>query len=134
MADEEVAVFVVFVDGFADTLDLRAALQGQLLLAGALLAGCGDDMGSSGSAATDALDAATAAPTTTTPSTTTPSTATPSTTGAPGTGAPQPGDTAQPASEVPEALQFAAPLVGGGSLDFSQYAGTTVALWFWAPT
>ena len=53
---------------------------------------------------------------------------------APGTGAPQPGDTAQPASEVPEALQFAAPLVGGGSLDFSQYAGTTVALWFWAPT
>ncbi|HRC48149.1 MAG TPA: hypothetical protein PLS72_12755 [Ilumatobacteraceae bacterium] len=110
-----------------------------LVVAGALLAGCGDDMGSSGSAATDALDAATAAPTTTTPSTTTPSTttpstATPSTTGAPGTGAPQPGDTAQPASEVPEALQFAAPLVGGGSLDFSQYAGTTVALWFWAPT
>ena len=105
-----------------------------LVVAGALLAGCGDDMGSSGSAATDALDAATAAPTTTTPSPTTPSTATPSTTGAPGTGAPQPGDTAQPASEVPEALQFAAPLVGGGSLDFSQYAGTTVALWFWAPT
>jgi hypothetical protein len=101
-----------------------------LVVAGALLAGCGDDMGSSGSAATDALDAATAAPT----STTTPSTGTPSTTGAPGTGAPQPGDTAQPASEVPEALQFAAPLVGGGSLDFSQYAGTTVALWFWAPT
>lgn len=100
-----------------------------LVVAGALLAGCGDDMGSSGSAATDALDAATAAPTTTTPSTTTPST-----TGAPGTGAPQPGDTAQPATEVPEALQFATPLVGGGSLDFSQYAGTTVALWFWAPT
>ena len=72
-----------------------------LVVAGALLAGCGDDMGSSG---------------------------------APGTGAPQPGDTAQPASEAPEALQFAAPLVGGGSLDFSQYAGTTVALWFWAPT
>ena len=35
---------------------------------------------------------------------------------------------------APEALQFTAPLVGGGSLDFTQYSGRTVALWFWAPT
>lgn len=35
---------------------------------------------------------------------------------------------------APDALQFTAPLVGGGSLDFTQYAGKTVALWFWAPT
>lgn len=33
-----------------------------------------------------------------------------------------------------EVLQFSAPLVGGGELDFRQFAGTTVALWFWAPT
>lgn len=38
------------------------------------------------------------------------------------------------AADVPEALQFEAPLVGGGTIDFREYAGTTVALWFWAPT
>ena len=36
--------------------------------------------------------------------------------------------------EVPEALQFAAPRVGGGTLDLHQYAGRTVVFWFWAPT
>jgi hypothetical protein len=35
---------------------------------------------------------------------------------------------------APEALRFVVPKVGGGSLDMSQYAGQTVALWFWAPT
>jgi hypothetical protein len=35
---------------------------------------------------------------------------------------------------VPASLAFSAPLVGGGSLDFSQYAGTPVLIWFWAPT
>ncbi len=55
------------------------------------------------------------------------------------------GTTAEVASEAPhpagtdtagvaEALQFSAPLVGGGELDFRQFTGTTVALWFWAPT
>ena len=39
-----------------------------------------------------------------------------------------------PDAAMPEALQFSAPLVGGGSIDFTQYAGRTVALWFWAPT
>ena len=39
-----------------------------------------------------------------------------------------------PNLEAPAALQFSAPLVGGGTIDFSQYAGQTVALWFWAPT
>lgn len=37
-------------------------------------------------------------------------------------------------TEAAGALQFSAPLVGGGELDFRQFAGTTVALWFWAPT
>jgi len=31
------------------------------------------------------------------------------------------------------ALQFEAPLVGGGSIDFRSLSGQTVALWFWAP-
>lgn len=36
--------------------------------------------------------------------------------------------------DAPEALQLDAPLVGGGTLDLTSFAGTTVALWFWAPT
>ena len=35
---------------------------------------------------------------------------------------------------VPAALQFSAPKVGGGTIDFAQYAGRPVVLWFWAPT
>lgn len=31
------------------------------------------------------------------------------------------------------ALQFEAPLVGGGRLDFRTLSGNAVALWFWAP-
>ena len=47
-----------------------------------------------------------------------------------------PVDTASPeqAAAAPEALQFSAPLVGGGELDLRSYAGRTVAFWFWAPT
>lgn len=47
-----------------------------------------------------------------------------------------PVDTASPeqAATAPEALQFSAPLVGGGELDLRSYAGRTVAFWFWAPT
>ncbi|MEN9644598.1 MAG: hypothetical protein RL238_1267 [Actinomycetota bacterium] len=63
--------------------------------------------------------------------------------GAPvGTDATQPSATAAPvstaspeqAATAPEALQFSAPLVGGGELDLRSYAGQTVAFWFWAPT
>jgi len=46
---------------------------------------------------------------------------------------PVPSTVAAPAG-APEALQLTAPLVGGGTIDLTQYAGTTVALWFWAPT
>jgi hypothetical protein len=43
---------------------------------------------------------------------------------------------AAPTSTVaaPSSLQFSADLVGGGKVDFRDYAGTTLALWFWAPT
>lgn len=35
---------------------------------------------------------------------------------------------------VPEALQFTAPLVGGGEFDGFDLAHRPVAFWFWAPT
>ena len=34
---------------------------------------------------------------------------------------------------VPAALQFSAPLVGGGEVEFGPSAGRPVLLWFWAP-
>ncbi len=37
-------------------------------------------------------------------------------------------------ADVPTALQFTAPAVGGGEIDASAYAGTPTAFWFWAPT
>ena len=39
-----------------------------------------------------------------------------------------------PVVEVPAALDFRAPLVGGGEFDGAKYAGRPVAFWFWAPT
>jgi hypothetical protein len=35
---------------------------------------------------------------------------------------------------VPEALQFTAPLVGGGTFDGAAVAGKPTVFWFWAPT
>lgn len=35
---------------------------------------------------------------------------------------------------VPDALQFTAELVGGGSFSGASAAGQPVVLWFWAPT
>ncbi len=43
-------------------------------------------------------------------------------------------DTPAANADAPEALQLRAPLVGGGTVDLTSFAGTTVALWFWAPT
>lgn len=39
-----------------------------------------------------------------------------------------------PVIDVPAALAFRAPLVGGGEFDGAAYAGRPVAFWFWAPT
>ncbi len=36
-------------------------------------------------------------------------------------------------AEIPEALKFAAPLVGGGDIELTTLAGRPVLLWFWAP-
>jgi hypothetical protein len=38
------------------------------------------------------------------------------------------------ATVVPEALQFTAPLVGGGTFDGAAAAGKPTVFWFWAPT
>ena len=35
---------------------------------------------------------------------------------------------------VPAALQFSAPLVGGGEIDAVSLAGKPTVFWFWAPT
>jgi hypothetical protein len=40
----------------------------------------------------------------------------------------------EPAVVVPEALQFTAPLVGGGTFDGAAAAGQPTVFWFWAPT
>ncbi|HWM18549.1 MAG TPA: hypothetical protein VNO51_02595 [Ilumatobacteraceae bacterium] len=42
-------------------------------------------------------------------------------------------DADAPVAEVPEALRFRAPLVGGGEIDMSTLADRPVVLWFWAP-
>lgn len=38
-----------------------------------------------------------------------------------------------PVDGVPTALQFSAPLVGGGEIELGEFAGRPVLLWFWAP-
>ena len=35
---------------------------------------------------------------------------------------------------VPQALNFRAPLVGGGEFDGADFAGRPIVFWFWAPT
>jgi hypothetical protein len=40
----------------------------------------------------------------------------------------------EPADVVPEALQFTAPLVGGGTFDGAAAVGKPTVFWFWAPT
>jgi hypothetical protein len=42
--------------------------------------------------------------------------------------------TASDVVAAPAALQFSAPLVGGGELDATSLAGKPTVFWFWAPT
>ena len=96
-------------------------------------------------ASSDADDAATTsalagdATVATTPSDTEPGSDTTSAPTEPATSEPATGtDTTAPAEPepvtVPEALQFTAPLVGGGEFDGAAVAGTPTLFWFWAPT
>jgi cytoskeletal protein RodZ len=77
----------------------------------------------------------TEAPNTDAPSTDAPieTTAPTSETAEPETGSDDPTST-DTAVVVPEALQFTAPLVGGGTFDGAAAAGKPTVFWFWAPT
>ena len=103
----------------------RAALSVVAPLALAALAACGSNTtaSTSGDAATTVVAAA---------SDTAGKAPTSSVGGDVGTTGPAGAGTAT--ADVPEALQFSAPLIGGGEIDLREYAGRTVALWFWAPT
>lgn len=67
-----------------------------------------------------------------TPATEAPATAAPATDAAPAGTAPA-GDSGTDAATVPAALDFTAPLVGGGEIEMGSLAGRPVLLWFWAP-
>ena len=43
------------------------------------------------------------------------------------------GATGESPADTPDILRFRAPALAGGVLHGSDYAGTDVALWFWAP-
>jgi ABC-type glycerol-3-phosphate transport system substrate-binding protein len=53
---------------------------------------------------------------------------------APATSTVSPATVGSSTGDVPAALQFTAPQVGGGEIDFTRSAGRPVVLWFWAPT
>ena len=46
---------------------------------------------------------------------------------------PAPSASSAPPADVPEALGFSAPLVGGGDIELAALAGRPVLLWFWSP-
>jgi hypothetical protein len=104
-----------------------------LLFAATACATGSDDTADSSPAATPAETTvgATAAPSTAAPDTE------PSTAPAEPTTAPSPTEAPTPTEApvvVPEALQFSAPLVGGGTFDGAAAAGKPTMFWFWAPT
>ena len=80
-------------------------------------------------AAVEATTGPTEAPTTEAPTTEDPTAETGDT--SPTATDPSPTD---PAVVVPEALQFTAPLVGGGTFDGAAAAGKPTVFWSWAPT
>lgn len=60
--------------------------------------------------------------------------AAPTTTSAePAPPADEPAGSGDAAGAIPEALQFSAPLIGGGEIEMGELAGRPVLLWFWAP-
>lgn len=105
-----------------------------LLLAATACASGSDD-------AADSLPAAASAESTVvgtgTPSTEAPTAAAEPTTAPAPTEVPAAADAPTPTEApvtVPEALQFTAPLVGGGTFDGAAAAGKPTVFWFWAPT
>lgn len=91
-----------------------------VFVAGIALAACGSDA-TDATVRTGSQPAATAAPA-------------PTTNAGASDSAPDSVPDASTAAAVPAALQFRAPLVGGGEFDGNAAAGRPVAFWFWAPT
>jgi hypothetical protein len=114
------------------TSRLRRGLAGAVVLAtmaAACTSGGGDDAGPEPTTAVTAPSTEDA-PEATTPAATEPAPEPDPTTGGDAT-SPAPTD---PPVAVPAALQFSAPLVGGGEFDGAETAGTPTVFWFWAPT
>ena len=107
-----------------------------LLTASACASESDDATSESLAAAVETTVADIESPDTESPDTETPGTETPGTdtTDEPATGGDDPAPTEAPAAVVPEALQFTAPLVGGGTFDGAAAAGKPTVFWFWAPT
>jgi hypothetical protein len=93
------------------------------------LASCGDD----GSGADEGADATAPTATEPVPPASEPAPPASDATVAPSAPAADTPTTSPPVA-VPAALQFSAPLVGGGTLDASTLAGRPTLFWFWAPT
>ncbi|HSL73211.1 MAG TPA: hypothetical protein VK853_02030 [Ilumatobacteraceae bacterium] len=105
-----------------------------LVALGLTAAACG---GSDGTDADTAAVVTSPASETTTGDTAATETPTDDTTQAPvDTAAPAPSDSQAPDEPVavPAALQFTAPLVGGGEFDGATVADKPTLFWFWAPT
>jgi hypothetical protein len=107
----------------------RIQLTAAVVAVGLLLSACASDGGTDNSSGPSATPAATAPDEQ--PDATTPDDATAPI--APTTPGDASATTVTPVV-VPEALQFTAPLVGGGEFVGAEYAGKPTVFWFWAPT
>jgi hypothetical protein len=116
------------LDTFADVTTRSRRLAGLAVAAALLgaLAACASDGRSAPDVASQDATSSPGAPSTGADT----SSGTPSATTRPETSA----DTTAPAVQVPEALQFSAPLVGGGEFTGADYADKPTVFWFWAPT
>lgn len=105
------------------------------ILAATVLVACGGSAAPS-DGASDVPAAPTATPSSappTAPPTAPPPDGTPATIATPTDVTGEPSGEATSGAVVPAALQFSAPLVGGGDIELGALAGRPVLLWFWAP-
>jgi hypothetical protein len=96
------------------------------LLTVGVLAACGSSSDDTGAATTEGSTVTDTEPAPSAPATTDTTTDAPS-------GSTDPDDAGGAAVAVPAALDFSAPLVGGGDIEVAALAGRPVLLWFWAP-
>jgi hypothetical protein len=102
----------------------RSRIVAATFALGLVAAACSSSSGNSGSNA--------AAPSNSTPATVDASA--PGVPGSDGTPTDTSTDGGDSTAVVPQALQFTAPLVGGGEFTGADYADKPTVFWFWAPT